>query len=161
MSPYWQSWAPGSRFALTRHHVIDTKGKSRCVSRCQEFLKNDSSGDTTKICQEFPTFLRGLGGPPCYPLPHLSFLFFLLPSPLFITLPPLNDAVLVELLYGSGFRIRKSSIQIRIQGKNLTKFNFSKFCGKKRTVLTDIEKQLFLAKVPRGQLRSQKSCQVP
>ena len=72
-----------------------------------------------------------------------------------------SDADPVELLYGSGSRIRKSSIQIRIQGKNLTKFNFSKFCGK--NVLTDIEQQLYikLAKVPRGQLRSQKSCKVP
>ena len=50
--------------------------------------------------------------------------------------------------------------------KLLTKFNVSKFCGKKHnvlTVLTDIEQQLYikLAKVPRGQLRSQKSCKIP
>ena len=44
--------------------------------------------------------------------------------------------------------------------KLLIKFNFSKFCGK--NVITDMEKQLYikLAKVSRGQLRSQKSCKV-
>ena len=56
-----------------------------------------------------------------------------------------------------------SQIWIRIQGKNLTKFNFSKFCRKKRTYRYTVEQQLYikLAKFPRGQLRSQKSCKVP
>ena len=45
--------------------------------------------------------------------------------------------------------------------KLLIKFNFSKFCGK--NLLTNMEKQLYikLTKVPRGQLRSQKSCKDP
>ena len=87
-----------------------------------------------------------------------------------------SDADPVELLYGSGSRIRKSSIQIRIriQGKNLTKFNFSKFCGKKRTyryrkaalykigkgpkrtaeVTEELQSSMRMAKVTGGQLRS-------
>ena len=54
-----QSRAPASRFALTHHRVIDAKAKNRRVTRCREFFKNDSlSGDATKICREFPTFIK-------------------------------------------------------------------------------------------------------
>ena len=79
-----------------------------------------------------------------------------------------SDADPVEFLYGSGSRIRKSSIQIRIRvpdpdpmKKTSQNSIFPNFVEK--NVLTDIEQQLYikLAKVPRGQLRSQKSCKVP
>ena len=43
----------------SRHRVIDAKAKNRRVTRCWEFLKIDSLlGDATKICREFPTFIR-------------------------------------------------------------------------------------------------------
>ena len=89
----------------------------------------------------------------------------------FQTLLGARDADPVELLYGSesgsGSRIRKSSIQIRIQiwiqGKTSHKIQFFKILWKTLYLLSDIEQQLYikLARVPRGQLRSQKSCKVP
>ena len=110
---------------------------------------------------------RSRSEPSSLPPPLLS-AFTLNLSPLLPHLSSLIQSVmLIRLNYytdpdpGSGNPPYKSGSRIRIQGKNLTKFNFSKFCGK--NVLTDIEQQLYikLAKVPRGQLRSQKSCKVP
>ena len=74
---------------------------------------------------------------------------------------PLNYYTGPDLDPGSGNPLYKSRSQSGSKEKNSQNSIFQNVVEK--NVLTDIELQLYikLAKVPRGQLRSQKSCKVP
>ena len=85
-----QCWAHTSRFALMRQRVIDAKAKNR---RVLGIFKNDSlsgEGEATKICREFPTFIRWWIPPLVPPPPPNSthHHFLLLPTIPFPALTP-------------------------------------------------------------------------
>ena len=84
---YCQSWALASCFTLMRHRVNVARINNNICRGVGSFFFNDSLlGDTTKICQEFPTFKR--------------WEFFLVaPSPRLLTLVSCRTSLVFNLLY--------------------------------------------------------------